>query len=687
MLRKNKSTKAKKGDFQPIETMVGGDSDDEASPDMIDETGVEDAGMAGESIDEGGNQGNGGEIDASISDALEQMLNEKNGEGNQNSNQEGNESSDGQDEGHDNCGCDNGGECGTHEGDCCGSDEEQDGDNNDDNSDKEEDSSDEGQDSDSDADDSDEDENNSDSSDEEQSESDLDDSDGEQDDEDDTESDDNNSDDDSDDDNSDNSDSSDNESESDSSDDSNNDADSESDSNDDDSGSGNDESDNESSSGESKVCKGVISIKEDIESQIGIIEEELDDIHQDVDDNTANLNILKSDFNKTESHLEASIDVVESKIDELKISTNEEFKEIEKLIKNAGVGGTRKIEIITDKNKPPVVYEGGHTHEKFDLVLKLLLKHKPVLIWGVSGAGKSHMAKQIAKANNWKYYFTNQVMEEYKLTGFVNAHGEYQSTPFFDAFTKGGLFLIDEIDASIPEVLICLNMALANGEFAFPHGMFDMHKDFRVMAAANTIGGANSDYTGRSKLDRASLDRFAMVEMDYDNVLEEKLLSKEVFDLILEARNYIGGTRKINAIFSTRCGLYYDDMKSAGLETVELVKSILLRGLDVSDFKSFGKDMESKTEVYNVRKAIYDILEEELPEEVERKAKEEAEKRRKKKEELKKKREADREKDIISRLPRDSINDLRRQIDTDNLSRLSDNDVRLINLWERFSQE
>lgn len=46
--------------------------------------------------------------------------------------------------------------------------------------------------------------------------------------------------------------------------------------------------------------------------------------------------------------------------------------------------------------------------------------------------------------------------------------GNYQETQFFKAFTEGGLFMLDEMDASIPEVLVILNAAIANRYFDFP---------------------------------------------------------------------------------------------------------------------------------------------------------------------------------------------------------------------------
>lgn len=60
----------------------------------------------------------------------------------------------------------------------------------------------------------------------------------------------------------------------------------------------------------------------------------------------------------------------------------------------------------------------------------------------------------------------------------------------YKAFKYGGLFMLDEMDASIPEVLIILNAAIANRYFDFPApiGYVEAHPNFRVVSAGNTFG-------------------------------------------------------------------------------------------------------------------------------------------------------------------------------------------------------
>lgn len=203
----------------------------------------------------------------------------------------------------------------------------------------------------------------------------------------------------------------------------------------------------------------------------------------------------------------------------------------EHIIKTFGMM-PQKHEIITPAGVTEIA---GVVHERFDTVLNLVSADIPVFLTGPAGTGKNVICKQVAQALGLEFYFSNAVTQEYKITGFIDANGTYHGTQFYDAFTKGGLFMLDEMDASVPEVLVMLNAAIANRYFDFPTGRVEAHKDFRLIAAGNTFGtGADIEYTGRYQLDAASLDRFAMVDVYYSPAIEQSVAQgdKELVDFI-----------------------------------------------------------------------------------------------------------------------------------------------------------
>lgn len=188
-----------------------------------------------------------------------------------------------------------------------------------------------------------------------------------------------------------------------------------------------------------------------------------------------------------------------------------------------------KSEYGTIERKIVTVVDGKHAevegvqHEKFEQIVKFVANNEPVFLTGPAGSGKNVLCQQVAKALGLNFYFSNAVTQEYKITGFTDAMGAFHESQFYKAFKYGGLFMLDEMDASIPEVLVILNAAIANRYFDFPApiGYVEAHPDFRVIAAGNTFGlGANYEYVGRNQLDMASLDRFAVVKVSYDRNIE-----------------------------------------------------------------------------------------------------------------------------------------------------------------------
>ena len=166
----------------------------------------------------------------------------------------------------------------------------------------------------------------------------------------------------------------------------------------------------------------------------------------------------------------------------------------------------------------------GVLHSEFDNMLHSLMVGEPIYLYGKAGTGKSYITRQLAEALGFDFYYQNCITDKIDLTGFIDANGNYHETQFYKAFVNGGLLLIDELDASIPDALNTLNECLANGEFPFPTGNFKAHDNFRCVAAGNTFGtGGDNVYTGRYQLDGASLDRFAVYEVDYDEKIEQAI--------------------------------------------------------------------------------------------------------------------------------------------------------------------
>lgn len=239
----------------------------------------------------------------------------------------------------------------------------------------------------------------------------------------------------------------------------------------------------------------------------------------------------------------------------------------------------------------------GLFHNKFENILKIIEKNVPLMLTGPAGAGKNHTLEQVAEALDLPFYFTNAVTQEYKLTGFIDANGVYQETQFYKAFKDGGLFFLDEIDASCPESLIVLNSAIANGYFDFPNGRVNVNDKFRVVCAGNTFGtGADMIYVGRNALDGATLDRFTTIQFDYDEDIERQLAyDNELFEFIKALRKAIQES-SLRYIVSMRATINATKLLEIGMDKKEILESVIIKNMQIDDLNTIINKINNSSE-------------------------------------------------------------------------------------------
>ena len=234
-----------------------------------------------------------------------------------------------------------------------------------------------------------------------------------------------------------------------------------------------------------------------------------------------------------------------------------------------------------------------HVHAAVQEIIVWVRAGIAVNLVGPAGSGKTTACEQVARHLGLSFHFTSAVRQEHKLLGFIDAGGHYHRTAFRDAYEKGGLFLFDEIDASSAEALVAFNSALANGICDFPDGPVRAHADFRAIAAANTFGrGADRQYVGRNQLDAATLDRFAVVEFDYDHALEQRLAASafraaggtntallESWVQFVQRVRLVAGQQKVRHVVSPRASIMGARFIAAGGGTEAAALALIWKGL------------------------------------------------------------------------------------------------------------
>ena len=253
-----------------------------------------------------------------------------------------------------------------------------------------------------------------------------------------------------------------------------------------------------------------------------------------------------------------------------------------------------KIQLVVNDNTAPEIK--GYARPELESALKLAVNRMNILMVGAAGCGKTHIARQVSELLGLRFgsISCSAGMSESHLTGWLlpRNKGNFEYTPsvFVDIYENGGVFLLDEIDAADSNTLLFINQALANGSFFVPQRFGNpevmKHPDCVIMAAANTYGtGGSLTYSGRERLDEATLDRFraGVIEVKYDDTLERTLVDKDVLMWGKKIREKITNTR-LQRVMSTRFLIDASTLKMSGT-TIEEIQKIYFHGWREDEFK------------------------------------------------------------------------------------------------------
>lgn len=280
-----------------------------------------------------------------------------------------------------------------------------------------------------------------------------------------------------------------------------------------------------------------------------------------------------------------------------KMEAAAEVENLKKQIEEAKKAGTGSIiNVIVDNNKKTTTKTDSVLDPNFENILNLVAAHEHVYLYGPAGSGKNTIAEQIADALGVDFYYQNTLVTKFDVSGYKNAQGEYEETPFYKAWKNGGLFFADELDNSTAEAIIALNAALANGYYTFPNSSEKVAKNpnFYCIAAGNTNGqGATEEYCGRYQMDESSRDRFAFIEIGYNKKVEESICGGhlDILDFVRDLRSVtkslqiklICGYRAIS-----RLAKFYD------MDTKFVLDSFIFKGLSVDDIREIAAALSSK---------------------------------------------------------------------------------------------
>ena len=204
------------------------------------------------------------------------------------------------------------------------------------------------------------------------------------------------------------------------------------------------------------------------------------------------------------------------------------------------------------------------------------------MLVGPAGGGKTTCCEKVAEILNLKFYPMSVGPQTTKsdLLGFIDAAGNYHTTPLREAFANGGLLLLDEVDAANAGVLTIINALLANGYCSFPDGVIQRNENFRCICACNTYGrGADRQYVGRNQLDAATLDRFAVVDFDYDDNLERMIAGNDAWVDKVQQYRKRAFELKMRVVISPRASVFGAKLLASGMKEKLVEEMVIWKGV------------------------------------------------------------------------------------------------------------
>jgi len=183
----------------------------------------------------------------------------------------------------------------------------------------------------------------------------------------------------------------------------------------------------------------------------------------------------------------------------------------------------------------------------------------PTMIWGHAGTGKSTLWEFIASSFNWPTVRVQHTgnMEEAHVTGQYTVQGEemvWVPGLLQQAMKYGWLYLADEYDFAIPEVLSCYQAVLEGKPLVVKEApeewrIVEPHPNFRFCATGNTNGSGDETglYGGTVVGNSANYERFGIVI--YLGYMDQKV----EIDMVHKNGGVKMSEAKLIVEFATKC--------------------------------------------------------------------------------------------------------------------------------------
>lgn len=229
--------------------------------------------------------------------------------------------------------------------------------------------------------------------------------------------------------------------------------------------------------------------------------------------------------------------------------TEEEFKELTEDTNKSPIQKEEGAEVLSlaidSYNKKPTSFKIPEI--KWEIIARNVIRNKNTLVVGPSGCGKTTAAIEIAKSLNRPTYIFNFGSTQDPRSALIGQNQYsvekgtfFKESDFIKALeTKDCVIILDELSRAHPEAF---NIILPLLDFRQTMRIEETNREFKIAEGVSFIATANIglEYTSTRTMDRALIDRFIPIEIDFiSKDAEADLISNMFADLKAKDANDI----------------------------------------------------------------------------------------------------------------------------------------------------
>lgn len=215
-------------------------------------------------------------------------------------------------------------------------------------------------------------------------------------------------------------------------------------------------------------------------------------------------------------------------------------------------------------------------HICYDSLKKALEINHNLVIFGPIGSGRLTAVSQFCKECDQPFFVLDSVEKKEDLLCFNKEKGVFELTPFFLAYTMGGILYVDEANKKTITFLKSLIRTSNKKSINIDGQVIKRHEMFDLVVSIDT---SNKDIEKIARHELVSSGLINSFDFCYDNELEKSLCDDgDLFDAFLATRKYFEEKQMQNLLTTTLLAKNNKLFKSDAFDEKAIIQSWFLYG-------------------------------------------------------------------------------------------------------------